>query len=85
MWMAFGIVGHSTFITNITILAITYSGNHFIYWPFVIGAMMSCLIVNISGLPTKTTIPVFFISVIIDAVIIMMCAANGFDMSSGYR
>jgi hypothetical protein len=85
LWMAFGIVSHSTFITVITILAITYSGNHFIYWPFVIGAMMACLVVNIAGQPTKITIPVFFISIIIDAVIIFLCAANGFDISSGYR
>ena len=85
LWMVLGIVGHGTLITVITILAITYSGNHFIYWPITIGAMMACLVVNIAGQPTRITIPVFFISVIIDAVIIGLCIANGFDTSSAYR
>jgi hypothetical protein len=84
MWMALGLAGHGTFITVITILAITYSGNHFIYWPFTIGAMMACLVVNIAGQPTKVTLPVFFISIIIDAAIIVLCAVNGFYTSSVY-
>jgi hypothetical protein len=81
MWMALGLVGHASFITVITILVITYSGNHFIYWPFTIAAMMACLVVNIAGQPTKVTLPVFFISIIIDAAIIVLCAANGFHTS----
>jgi hypothetical protein len=85
MWMALIIVGHSTFITVITILAITYSGNHFIYWPAAIGGLMACLVVNIAGQPTRITIPVFFVSIIIDVVIIVLCTVNGFDISSSYR
>jgi len=84
IWLALSLVGHCTFITVVTILVITYSGNHFIYWAFTIGAIMASLVVNIAGQPTKVTIPVFFISVIIDAVIIALCVANGFYTSSAY-
>jgi hypothetical protein len=65
-------------------MAIVFTGNHFIFWPFAIGAMAACLVVNLAAMPTRIIIPVFFISLLIDLVIIVLCVANGFDISATY-
>lgn len=54
---------------------VVLAGNHFIFWPFVIGAMGITLIVNLAAMPTKITIPVFFFSVLVDLAIIAACIA----------
>ena len=82
LWLAIALTGHGCVITILTIFAIVFSGNHMIFWPFVMGAMVSCLIVNLAALPTKITIPVFFVSVLIDLTIIALCIANGIDLNS---
>ena len=76
-WVAFSIAGHGCIFTVLTSLAIVFTGNHFIFWPFVIGAMAICVLVNLAALPTKITIPVFFFSLVIDLVIIAICIVNG--------
>jgi len=85
LWTAIAIAGHGCIFTILTTLAILFTGNHFIFWPFAIGAMSVTVVVNLSALPTRITIPVFFLSLIIDAVIIAMCIANGFDIAATYR
>jgi hypothetical protein len=84
MWLAIAIVGHGCFLTIITIGSILLSGNSFILWPIAIGAMSMTLVTNLAALPTKITVPVFFLSVLIDLVIIGVCIAHGFDISSTY-
>ena len=61
-WTAFAIAGHGCVFTIITVATILLTGNNFIFWPFAIGAMTTCLIVNLAALPTKITIPVLFFS-----------------------
>jgi hypothetical protein len=39
------------------------------------------LVTNLAAMPTKITIPVFFLSVLVDLVIIASCIAIGFDAS----
>ena len=69
-------------LTIFTMFAVILAGNHFIFWPFIIGGMGITLVVNLAALPTKITIPVFFFSVLMDLVIIISCIAIGFDASS---
>ena len=82
LWLAIAIVGHGCFITIVTMFAILFSGNNFIFWPFAIGAMAMSLVVNLAAMPTKITIPIFFLSVLIDLIIIAICIANGFDINA---
>jgi len=82
LWLAFALVGHGCIITILTLFAIMFSGNNLVFWPFVMSAMVACLVVNLAALPTKITIPVFFLSVLIDAIIIAMCVANGINLNS---
>jgi hypothetical protein len=77
LWMSFIIMGHSIIFTPAVLTTIFLSGNHFIYWPVTISAMMACLVVNLAGLSTKVTIPVFFISLAVDVVIIICAVTNG--------
>lgn len=84
LWLAIGVVGHGCVFTIITIVAVLLSGNNFIFWPFAIAAMGMTLVTNLAALPTKITIPVFFFSLLIDLVIIGMCIAHGFDITTTY-
>ena len=80
-WLAAVLTLHGGVLTILTMFAVILAGNHFIFWPFVIGAMGITLVVNLAAMPTKITIPVFFFSVLIDLVIIISCIAIGFDAS----
>jgi hypothetical protein len=81
-WTAFSITGHGCVFTVLTTLAILFTGNHFIFWPFAIGAMAACLVTNLAAMPTRITIPVLFLSLLVDLVIIGMCLVHGFDLST---
>ncbi len=78
-WLAVALGLHGCVLTIFTMFAVILAGNHFIFWPFVIGAMGITLIANLAAMPTKITIPVFFFSVLIDLLIIACCIAIGFD------
>jgi uncharacterized membrane protein len=67
-WLATAITLHGCVLTISTMFAVVLAGNHFIFWPFIIGGM-------------GITIPVFFFSVLVDLVIIISCIAIGFDAS----
>ena len=82
LWLGLALVGHGCVITILTLFAIMFSGNNLIFWPFVMVAMVACLVVNLAALPTKITIPVFFLSVLIDAAIFAICIANGINLNS---
>ena len=80
-WLAAALTIHGCILTILTMFAVILAGNHFIFWPFVIGAMAITLICNLAAMPTKITIPVFFFSVIVDLVIIITCLFIGLDPS----
>jgi len=83
-WMAIAIAGHGCVFTIITSMMVLFTGNHFIFWPFVIAAIVACLVANLAAMPTKITIPVFFFSLLIDLVIIVICLTNGFNIEATY-
>ena len=84
LWLAIALAGHACFITIVTLFAIMFSGNNFVFWIFAMSGMVACLVVNLAALPTKITIPVFIMSVLIDAIIIALCIAHGVSMNSIY-
>ena len=73
IWLALSITVHGCIVTPITLGFVMLFGNNFIFWPWAIAAMSMSLIVNLAALPTKITIPVFFLSLLIDLVIIINC------------
>ncbi len=82
LWLAIALAGHACVITIITLLAIIFSGNNFTLWVFTMIGITACLVVNLAALPTKITIPVFLLSVLIDVIIIAFCIANGINLNS---
>ncbi len=72
-WIAFAIAGHGCVFTIITSMMV-----------LVIAAMVACLVVNLAVMPTKVTIPVFFFSLVIDLVVIVICLTNGFNIEATY-
>ncbi len=84
-WMAFSMAGHGCVFTPLTAAMVLLTGNLFIFWPFIITAMGASLVVNLTAQPTRVTIPVLFLSLVIDAVIIGICLFYGFDTGAMYR
>lgn len=84
LWLTIGIAGHGFVFTIFTVMMIVLTGNHLIFWPFAIAAMAMCLISNLAALPTKITIPILFLSLLIDIVIIALCLVNGFNIEATY-
>ena len=80
-WLAAALTLHGCVLTIFTMFAVVLAGNHFIFWPFIIGGMGITLIVNLAAMPTKITIPVFFFSVLVDLLIIISFIAIALDAS----
>lgn len=70
-WLALGVAGHGCAFTILTILVVLFTGNNFIFWPIVIAAMAMTLVSNLAAMPTRITIPVFFLSLLIDLGVIV--------------
>jgi hypothetical protein len=81
LWLVLAVLGQGCIITAITFLTIALTGNYFIYYPFAIASIIINLVANLAALPTKITVPVFFMSMFIDIVIIINCCINGFDVN----
>jgi hypothetical protein len=47
-------------------------------------AMGMALVTNLAALPTKITIPVFLLSIIIDIAIVVASLSIGFDITKSY-
>ena len=75
-WLAAVVAGHGCIITPLILLLVTFSGNNFMLWPFAILAMAAPLVVNLAAMPTKITIPVFFVSLMIDVALVVLCISQ---------
>lgn len=75
-WLAVIIAIHGCVLTPITVLLVTLGGNSIYFWVAAISAMAMALITNLAAMSTKVTIPVFFLSVLIDITIIGISLYN---------
>lgn len=71
-WLAVILAVHGCFLTPATVLLIATGSNSIILWGMAIGAMGISLVANLSAMPTKITIPVFFLSIVIDLAAIAL-------------
>mgnify|MGYP003576222044 CR=1 FL=1 len=74
------IVGHSCIITPLTIMAVLLAGTNLFLFVLTIVAMGLSLVTNLTALPTRITIPVFILSIVIDIEVVITCAFLGFDI-----
>lgn len=77
-WLAIILAVHGCILAPLTVATIVLGGNSMVYWALTIGAMGIALVSNLAAMPTKITIPIFFLSVLIDLVIITICLAKYF-------
>jgi len=82
IWLGLTLVGHGCVLTPLTLFAVILSGNFIFFWIMAIVAMMTALVTNLAAMPTKYTIPAFFISIVMDLVIVASCLAMGFNISA---
>lgn len=75
LWLAVIIAAHGFVITPLTSLIVVSSGNSMFLWALTIAAMSMALVTNLAALPTKITLPIFFLSLLIDLVVIINCIA----------
>ncbi len=83
-WLAGVLSIHGCALTPITLFAIILAGTNMVFFVLALVAMGMTLVTNLAAMPTKITIPTFFLSVIIDVAIIVSCVVVGFDVTGTY-
>ena len=71
VWLGIALTAHASFLTPFTVMAVMLLGNNFALFMAALGAMALSLVTNLAALPTKVTIPAFFLSVAIDVAIVL--------------
>jgi hypothetical protein len=78
-WQGISLLGFTCFFTPLTILMITLSGANLFLIMTTLVAMEVNLVVNLVVLPTKITIPAFFLGAVADITIIVIMHSPSFD------
>ena len=63
-------------------MAVLLAGTNLTLFVIAIVAMGMSLVTNLAAMPTKITIPVFFLSILIDIAIIIGCISIGFSLAA---
>jgi hypothetical protein len=69
-WLAVILAAHGCVLAPLTLITIFATGNNIVLICMVLGAMAMSLVSNLAAMPTKITIPIFFLSVVIDLVVV---------------
>ena len=56
-----------------------------LYWIMAMTAMGMALVTNLAALPAKITIPVFFLTIVVDLYIVINCLVVGFNIAATYQ
>jgi hypothetical protein len=84
LWVGLVLAGHGCIITPLTIMAVLLAGTNLFLFILALVAMGAALVTNLAAMPTKITIPVFVLSIIIDLAIIVACISMGMDITKTY-
>lgn len=79
LWLGIALVGHGSILLPLTGAAVMFSGNSLALLVMALVAMVMTLVTNLAALPTKITIPIFVLSILIDLGIFIACSFNGFS------
>jgi hypothetical protein len=71
LWVGIALVMHGCVITPLTVMAVAFTGMSLVLFMAAIIAMGMALVTNLAAMPTKVTVPVFFLSVLIDVLIVI--------------
>lgn len=84
LWLALALMGHGAVLTPLTGIAVVMAGTNLFLFVLVLSAMAMTLVTNLAALPTKITIPVFVLSVVIDVAVLAACVAQGMSINNAY-
>ena len=81
-WLGGILAIHGCVLTPITLFAVVLTGTNFALYIATLVAMGIAVVTNLAAMPTKITIPVFFLSVLIEVAVIIMALSSGFNFAS---
>ena len=84
LWPGLILCLHGCVLTPLTVMAVLLAGTNLILFMVTIVAMGISLVSNLAAMPTKITIPLFVLSIIIDLVVVGFALAHGLDIASTY-
>ena len=84
LWVGLALAGHGCIITPLTVMAVLLAGTNLTLFIMALVAMGASLVTNLAAMPTRITIPVFVLSIIIDLAIIIACITIGMDITKTY-
>ena len=84
MWVGIVLAGHGCILTPLTVMAVLLAGTNIVLFMLAIVAIGMAVVTNLAAMPTKITIPVFILSIIMDIAIVIACVAIGFDITTTY-
>ena len=84
LWLGIGLCGHGCFLTPATVLAVVLAGTNLIFFMTAMATMTMVLVTNLAALPTRITIPIFLLSVLVDLGIILACFGIGYHPSGAF-
>jgi hypothetical protein len=73
MWIALSLTIHGCILAPLAIFAVLIAGNPLSLFMIVLASMGVALVTNLAAMPTKVTVPVFFITALIDLIIMVVC------------
>jgi hypothetical protein len=83
-WLGIALCGHGCFLTPATILAVVLAGTPIALFMTAMATMTMVLVTNLAAQPTKVTVPIFFLSVLVDLGIILSCVGLGYHASGAF-
>jgi hypothetical protein len=75
-WQGIGLLVLGCFLTPLSVLMMSLTGANLFFILIALVAMEVTLVLDLTAMPTKITIPAFFIGVIADITIIVVSAIN---------
>ncbi len=84
MWLGGILAAHGCIITPLTVMAVLLAGAPIFLFILALVAMGMALVTNLAALPTRITIPVFAISILIDIAVVIGSIAVGLDIAKTY-
>jgi hypothetical protein len=78
LWLGIALAGHGCVLTPITVMIVLFGGLNFPLFMLAMVAMGMALVTNLAAMPTKVTIPVLFLSILIDIGIVIASVAMNF-------
>ncbi len=84
LWVGIALAGHGCILTPLTVMAVLMAGTNMFLFMLCIISMGMALVTNLAAMPTRITIPVFALSVLINIAVLISCFAIGFDITKTY-